>query len=208
MAAHSFDVLVVGSGASGLAAAVSAERAGARVGLATKGSVQACNSAKAQGGIQAAFGETTRRRSARGRDALVARHRQPAPGRGADERGRTRSTGWKGSASSSRARTVATGWRAAAARHASGCCRWATGRGTRSRRRCARRSNRRHRAPVPRARGTRAGGLSPARDLHDEGRLDRGDRGQRGRARGRRALLRGGHRRGELSTIIRTPRAR
>jgi L-aspartate oxidase len=52
----SFDVLVVGSGASGLAAAVSAERAGARVALATKGSLQSCNSAKAQGGIQAAFG--------------------------------------------------------------------------------------------------------------------------------------------------------
>src|ERR1051326_6645658 len=52
-----FDVLVIGSGASGLAAAVSAERAGARVALATKGSVQSCNSAKAQGGIQAAFGE-------------------------------------------------------------------------------------------------------------------------------------------------------
>jgi succinate dehydrogenase / fumarate reductase flavoprotein subunit/L-aspartate oxidase len=51
------DVLVVGSGASGLAAAVSAERAGARVALATKGSIQSCNSAKAQGGIQAAFGE-------------------------------------------------------------------------------------------------------------------------------------------------------
>src|SRR5438045_2367086 len=51
-----FDVLVVGSGASGLAAAVSAERAGARVGLVTKGALQACNSAKAQGGIQAAFG--------------------------------------------------------------------------------------------------------------------------------------------------------
>jgi L-aspartate oxidase len=51
-----FDVLVVGSGASGLAAAVSAESAGARVGLATKGSLQSCNSAKAQGGIQAAFG--------------------------------------------------------------------------------------------------------------------------------------------------------
>jgi L-aspartate oxidase len=51
-----FDVLVIGSGASGLAAAVAAERAGARVGLATKGSIQACNSAKAQGGIQAAFG--------------------------------------------------------------------------------------------------------------------------------------------------------
>src|SRR5438034_6248224 len=52
-----FDVLVVGSGASGLAAAVSAERSGARVAVATKGSLQACNSAKAQGGIQAAFGE-------------------------------------------------------------------------------------------------------------------------------------------------------
>src|ERR1700753_2163717 len=53
---RSFDVLVVGSGASGLAAAVSAERAGARVALATKGSLQANNSSKAQGGIQAAFG--------------------------------------------------------------------------------------------------------------------------------------------------------
>src|SRR5881409_1910188 len=53
----SFDVLVVGSGASGLAAAVSADRAGARVALAAKGSLQSCNSAKAQGGIQAAFGD-------------------------------------------------------------------------------------------------------------------------------------------------------
>ena len=52
----SVDVLVVGSGASGLAAAVSAERAGARVALAAKGSLQSCNSAKAQGGIQAALG--------------------------------------------------------------------------------------------------------------------------------------------------------
>src|SRR3989442_11289176 len=52
-----FDVLVVGSGASGLAAAVSAQRSGARVALATKGSIQSCNSAKAQGGIQASFGE-------------------------------------------------------------------------------------------------------------------------------------------------------
>jgi L-aspartate oxidase len=52
-----FDVLVIGSGASGLAAAVSAERAGARVALASKGALQSCNSAKAQGGIQAAFGE-------------------------------------------------------------------------------------------------------------------------------------------------------
>ena len=52
-----FDVLVVGSGASGLAAALSAETAGANVALATKGSIQACNSAKAQGGIQASFGD-------------------------------------------------------------------------------------------------------------------------------------------------------
>src|SRR3954449_10465376 len=52
-----FDVLVIGSGASGLAAAVSADRAGARVAGATKGSLQSCNSAKAQGGIQAAFGD-------------------------------------------------------------------------------------------------------------------------------------------------------
>jgi L-aspartate oxidase len=53
----SFNVLVIGSGASGLAAAVSAERAGARVALATKLSLPSCNSAKAQGGIQAAFGD-------------------------------------------------------------------------------------------------------------------------------------------------------
>src|SRR4051794_13585222 len=52
-----FDVLVIGSGASGLATAVSAERAGARVAVAAKGSLQSCNSAKAQGGIQASFGE-------------------------------------------------------------------------------------------------------------------------------------------------------
>ena len=55
-AACDFDVLVVGSGASGLAAAVSAVDAGARVAVATKGPLQANNSSKAQGGIQAAFG--------------------------------------------------------------------------------------------------------------------------------------------------------
>src|SRR5919108_2501729 len=54
---RSFDVLVIGSGASGLAAAVSAQRAGARVAVATKGALQSCNSAKAQGGIQAAFAD-------------------------------------------------------------------------------------------------------------------------------------------------------
>ena len=55
--AQPFDVLVIGSGASGLAAGVSAERSGARVALATKGSLQANNSSKAQGGIQAAFAD-------------------------------------------------------------------------------------------------------------------------------------------------------
>jgi aspartate oxidase len=57
VADSSFDVLVIGSGASGLAAAVSAHAAGARVAVATKGALQSCNSAKAQGGIQAAFGD-------------------------------------------------------------------------------------------------------------------------------------------------------
>jgi L-aspartate oxidase len=55
--ADCFDVLVIGSGASGLAAAVSAARVGAKVALATKGALQSCNSAKAQGGIQASFGD-------------------------------------------------------------------------------------------------------------------------------------------------------
>ena len=50
-------MLVVGSGASGLAAAVSAQRSGASVALVAKEALQSCNSAKAQGGIQAAFGE-------------------------------------------------------------------------------------------------------------------------------------------------------
>ncbi len=53
----SFDVLVIGSGAAGLAAAVAADTAGGRVALATKASLQSCNSAKAQGGIQASFGD-------------------------------------------------------------------------------------------------------------------------------------------------------
>ena len=53
----SLDVLVIGSGAAGLAAAVSAAGAGASVAVATKTTLQACNSAKAQGGIQAALGD-------------------------------------------------------------------------------------------------------------------------------------------------------
>jgi aspartate oxidase len=48
------DVLVIGSGAAGLSAATAAATAGARVAIATKSSLQANNSSKAQGGIQAA----------------------------------------------------------------------------------------------------------------------------------------------------------
>jgi L-aspartate oxidase len=50
------DVLVVGSGGAGLAAALSAAASGARVLLATKLGLASCNTAKAQGGIQAAMG--------------------------------------------------------------------------------------------------------------------------------------------------------
>ncbi len=50
------DVLVVGAGAAGLAAAWSARRAGANVVLITKGSPASCNTGQAQGGIQAAIG--------------------------------------------------------------------------------------------------------------------------------------------------------
>jgi aspartate oxidase len=50
------DVLVVGSGGAGLAAAWAAKRAGATVAVITKGSPASCNTGKAQGGIQAAIG--------------------------------------------------------------------------------------------------------------------------------------------------------
>lgn len=49
-------VLVIGSGGAGLAAAIAAHDAGAAVTLATKLGVASCNTAKAQGGIQAALG--------------------------------------------------------------------------------------------------------------------------------------------------------
>ncbi|MGI9117269.1 MAG: FAD-binding protein, partial [Gaiellales bacterium] len=49
-------VLVIGSGGAGLAAAIAAHDTGADVTLATKLGVASCNTAKAQGGIQAAVG--------------------------------------------------------------------------------------------------------------------------------------------------------
>jgi len=54
---RSCDVLVIGSGGAGLQAALGAADAGARVLLATKLGLASSNTAKAQGGIQAAFGE-------------------------------------------------------------------------------------------------------------------------------------------------------
>jgi succinate dehydrogenase / fumarate reductase flavoprotein subunit/L-aspartate oxidase len=53
----SADVLVIGSGGAGLQAALAAARSGARVLLATKLGLASSNTAKAQGGIQAALGE-------------------------------------------------------------------------------------------------------------------------------------------------------
>jgi len=49
-------VVVIGSGGAGLAAALAAHAAGASVTVATKLGVASCNTAKAQGGIQAAVG--------------------------------------------------------------------------------------------------------------------------------------------------------
>jgi aspartate oxidase len=54
---RSCDVLVIGSGVAGLTAALSASAAGARVLLATKLGLASSNTAKAQGGIQAALGD-------------------------------------------------------------------------------------------------------------------------------------------------------
>src|SRR4051794_21159904 len=53
---RSCDVLVIGSGVAGLTAALSAARTGGRVLLATKLGLASSNTAKAQGGIQAALG--------------------------------------------------------------------------------------------------------------------------------------------------------
>src|SRR3954453_13364608 len=56
MSARFVDVLVIGSGGAGLQAALGAADGGARVLLATKLGLASSNTAKAQGGIQAAVG--------------------------------------------------------------------------------------------------------------------------------------------------------
>jgi len=57
MPGRSVDVLVVGSGGAGLAASLAAAASGARVLVATKLGIASSNTAKAQGGIQAALGD-------------------------------------------------------------------------------------------------------------------------------------------------------
>ncbi len=57
MSERSCDVLVIGSGVAGLTSALAAAETGARVVLATKLGLASSNTAKAQGGIQAALGE-------------------------------------------------------------------------------------------------------------------------------------------------------
>src|ERR1700710_2479664 len=57
MSERSCDVLVIGSGVAGLTASLAAAETGARVVLATKLGLASSNTAKAQGGIQAALGE-------------------------------------------------------------------------------------------------------------------------------------------------------
>ena len=144
---RAIDVLVIGSGASGLAAAVSAHAAGARVAIATKGALQSSNSAKAQGGIQAAFADDDSP-EIHAEDVWTSSHET------ADRRlveiltteAPQTSTGSRSRVSSSRARTAATGSRAAVARRASDCSRSGTEPDTRSRPL----SERRPRAPASR----------------------------------------------------------
>ena len=126
------DVLVVGAGGAGLSAAWAARRSGADVLHVTKGSKASCNTAKAQGGIQAAVGDDD---SPEQHAADIWRRRTTPPTRrwrALPRRRRARSPGSRSSASGSPARATATGSPAAGARPPSGCCRSATAPATRS----------------------------------------------------------------------------
>ena len=173
-----------------------AERAGARVGLATKTTLQACNSAKAQGGIQAAFGEDDSP-EIHAEDVMRSSHdtadpqlvevltsEAPSAIHWLEELGVefTRSNGGYRLARCGGATQAA----AAPGRRPN--------RATRSRRRCARRTRRAPATELPhhalrRARAVRRAAGSRSFDTKDGARRDRG---RRRRARGRRALLRGG----------------
>ena len=181
----SFDVLVVGSGAAGLAAGVAAERAGARVAVATKTTLQACNSAKAQGGIQAAFGEDDSP-EIHAEDVMRSSHdtAEPEARRGAHERGAVGDPLARGV----RRRVHAPGlcrleWsrpferrrlpaRALRRRDAAPAAPGRRPNGSRDHEGAARgvRGRRRHRAPAPRASGTGSGRERLDRVLRHEGR--------------------------------------
>jgi len=75
---HRFDVLVVGSGGSGCAAALAARDAGVSVAVATKSALGASNTGRAQGGIQAALGEDDTVES-HAEDTFAAGHRTARP---------------------------------------------------------------------------------------------------------------------------------
>ena len=72
------DVLVVGSGGAGMAAALSARAAGARVTVVTKSALGAGNTGRAQGGIQAAIGDDDSTES-HFEDTFAAGHRAARP---------------------------------------------------------------------------------------------------------------------------------
>ena len=183
-------MLVIGSGASGLAAAVSAERAGARVALATKGSIQSCNSAKAQGGIQAAFGEDDSPEQ-HAEDVWSSSHETAdrAARRGADLRGAVRDPLARGARRRVHARERRLPARALRRRDAEAAAPGRRPHRPRDHRGAARRRRGRHRhvlreEPARRARARRerlARALRRARD-----------RGDDRRPRRRRPLLRGG----------------
>lgn len=73
-----FDVVVVGSGGAGMAAAVSARREGASVLVVTKSALGASNTGRAQGGIQAAVGDDDSVAS-HFEDTFAAGHRHARP---------------------------------------------------------------------------------------------------------------------------------
>ena len=163
--------------------------------VATKTTLQANNSSKAQGGIQAALGDDDTP-ELHAEDVMRSSHETAEPGarRGADVRGARGDRLARGARlRRSRGRTADTASRAAAARRASGCCRSATGPATRSRRLCAkasRRDGRRARAPPLTALEPPANGV--ARDVRDAGRRRRRSRRRRRARLGRTLLRRGG----------------
>ena len=175
------DVLVIGSGASGLAAAVSAER-GRRAGRARdQGLAPVVQLGEGAGRHPGRVRRRTTRPSSTPRTSgrALARDRRPAARRGPDERGARRDPLARGARRRVHARERRLPARALRRREPrSGCSRSATARATRSRPRCARRveAARRHGAPAVAARSSsRRTATRLARALR-RARRDRGER--------------------------------